>query len=437
MKKALFILIFHTSFTIHAQDNQSGFGIASDSTESNYQNQDAMGGPKTIGTQLKVDNQKKESYFRVPVRVTKGWYDWKAKLAENTGLQLGINYTSVFIRSSNVIETEGGNDKDPTASSGILDAQLGWNLVGRKSGKNKGTLFAKMSWRHSYDDDKTPPMFHGLSESGYVGLPAVGFNDYSARLLEFHWQQMLLDDKLTLIFGKIDVTNYLNFHGLVIPWTSFLGYGSSLSGTVNWPNQGWGVAAGYKITDQLHVIGVAADVYGDLLNDGDFMYMGDHFFDGNLFKAIEVAWTPSYQERYFKRISLTYHHTDSYVSAGGSDVSTNQGLAFSAHWFFDNKYAPYVRFATSDGVGENAFYKNDIQIGNGFLFRSHDLVGLSFSSAAINGIDKRQHTMELYYRFQLTEHLALTPDLQWIMNPGLNPNEDNIWYFGMRARATF
>ncbi len=436
MKRILaFVCCLLVSTIVFSQDKEkSGYGIQSDSTESDYKNQDAIGGPKSVGAQLKADNQKKEAYFRLPIKVTNGWYTWKKKLAQDYGLQLGINYTTVFMQSSHVLDE---SQNEAKASSGIFDFQLGWNLVGRKSGKNKGTLFLKVNNRHSYDNNKTAPMFHGLFESGYVGLPAVGFNNYDTRILELNWQQGFWDDKFQFVVGKIDPTNYLNFHGLVIPWSSFLGFGASLSGTVNWPNQGLGAVASYRITDNWYAMGLVSDVYGDLLKDNDYLDFGRNVFDGNLFKSVEAGWVPSMDQRYFKKISLTYWHSDAYVNPAGSSIESGSGWAFSSHWFFDNKYAPYVRFASSNGNGENAFYKNDIQIGNAFLFKSHDLVGLSFSSAEVGGVEKRQMTAELYYRFHLTEHLAVTPDVQWIINPAGNPNRNDLWYYGIRGRVTF
>jgi len=35
---------------------------------------------------------------------------------------------------------------------------------------------------------------------------------------------------------------------------------------------------------------------------------------------------------------------------------------------------------------------------------------------------------------QLTQNLAITPDVQLIINPALNPDESSIWVFGLRAR---
>lgn len=407
--------------------------IVTDSTFSNYENQDAIGGPKTVGGQIALDDEKRASYFRIPIRVFKPYFDWKSQVKENTGIQFSINYTSVFFRSSEVID-EAVNDKN--SASGILDLQLGWTFLNRKKGSDRGTLFIKINSRHSYSN-ATPPMFHGINESGYYGLPATGFRDYTIRALELNWQQNLLNDKLTLITGKVDPTNYFNFHGLLVPWQGFMGYGSSVSGTVNWPDMGFGILAGYKISKKMYAMGGLTDVRGDIYEDGKFLYFGENFFKGNFFKALEVGYVPSMDERYFKKISLTYWSSDSYTAVNGTEIESGEGLAFSSHWFFNNKWAPYIRFAFSNGNGENAFYKNDLQIGNGIIFRSHDLLGTAFSWAQTNIPESRdQMTVEVFYRIQLTEHLAFTPDLQWVINPTLNPDVHNVMYLGIRGRIT-
>jgi porin len=35
------------------------------------------------------------------------------------------------------------------------------------------------------------------------------------------------------------------------------------------------------------------------------------------------------------------------------------------------------------------------------------------------------------------KELAVTPNVQFLINPALNPDEDNIWVFGLRARLAF
>jgi porin len=48
-----------------------------------------------------------------------------------------------------------------------------------------------------------------------------------------------------------------------------------------------------------------------------------------------------------------------------------------------------------------------------------------------------QHTLEMFYRIQLWKELAITPDIQYIRNPALNPEDDSLWVFGLRARLAF
>jgi porin len=45
--------------------------------------------------------------------------------------------------------------------------------------------------------------------------------------------------------------------------------------------------------------------------------------------------------------------------------------------------------------------------------------------------------MEVYYRLQVTREFAITPDVQLLIDPALNPEEDTIWVFGLRARLGF
>jgi porin len=48
---------------------------------------------------------------------------------------------------------------------------------------------------------------------------------------------------------------------------------------------------------------------------------------------------------------------------------------------------------------------------------------------------REQYTTELFYKFQYTQNFAITPSVQWLVDPALNPDEDNIWIFGLRVRV--
>jgi porin len=399
-----------------------------------YNNSEGFGGPKTIGAQLAEDNKPRFSY-RIPIKHTRGWYDFKQHLSENSGIEFGLNYTSVFIHSSQRLSDENNFN----ASSGIFDIQGGWNFIGRKKGKNKGKIFVKINSRHSYNgSDGTAPMFHGLNESGYYGLPATGFRDYSIRITEFNYQQSLFDNRFHFVVGKVDPTNYFNFHGLIVPWQHFISYGASVSGTVNWPDQGLGGIVSIRPTEKLYIMAGLTDVRGDVFREGEFLNFGDYFQDGKFWKSIEVGFVPTFGERYFKKISITYWHSDQYINKDQVDIESGQGIALSAHWFFNDRFIPFARFGISNGNGENAFYKADIQIGHGYRFLNYDMLGISLSWNQPN-IDeaKDQYTSELFYRFNVTAHFELTPSIQFIVNPALNPEVSSLFYFGARGRITF
>ena len=403
-------------------------------TAKGYRNPDKMGGPKSIGRLMEVDNTPKVFEYRYPIKVLKSWYDMKSRINKNTGIQFNINYTSLYIHSTEVITS----DNQSGAGSGILDLQFGWTLLGRKSGKNTGTLFFKLNSRHAYNSVGVIPMFHGLTESGYYGLPATGYNNYTFRALELNWQQNLFEDKLGITIGKVDLTNYFNFHGLIIPWQHFIGFGSSVSGSMNWGNQGLGAVINYRVNDHWYVLGGLVDTYGDQFQNGDLLDFGRHWQDGKFQYNAEIGWVASPDERYYKKISLTFYKAPAYTSfSSGAEIASGQGMAFSAHWFFRETFAPYFRFGVSNGVGENNFYSADIQVGNGILFKNYDMLGTGFSwnQPNIPGV-KDQYTAEIFYRIKLSAHLELTPSVQFITNPTLNTAVNSLFYFGARARAT-
>jgi len=285
-----------------------------------YTNKDNIGGA-SVGRTLELDNEPYKFDYRYDVKYMKGWYEWKNQLNRKYGLQLGINYTSLYLRSSEVINDENNQN----TASGILDIQVGWNIVNRKKGKNKGTFFVKLSDRHPYGST-TAPMFHGIFESGYYGLTATGFHDYSMRVLELNYQQTFFENRFGFVVGKIDLPNYFNFHGIAIPAQHFLGYGSSVTSTGNWGNAGLGAVLAVRPVEKLYVMASMIDVYGDLFENGDFFDLGRNWENGDFMYMGEFGYVPSYAERYFKRISVMAWKSSAYTSAGGSEVGAGEGI---------------------------------------------------------------------------------------------------------------
>ncbi|MCP4784359.1 MAG: carbohydrate porin [Fuerstiella sp.] len=68
--------------------------------------------------------------------------------------------------------------------------------------------------------------------------------------------------------------------------------------------------------------------------------------------------------------------------------------------------------------------------------KNKDVAGIGFSwGEPADGSLRDQFTSEAFYRFQLTQFLAITPDVQLIVDPALNPTTDVLALFGIRLRA--
>ena len=403
---------------------RSAMGVLADSTLSGYSDRGGIGGPEAIDAELEFNNQKSESFFRIPVRLFQPWYDLKARSNEKYGIRYGLNYTSVFIKSSDGITER----SETNAAGGIIDIPVSWLLVGRDSG-NTGSLSMKLENRHPYST--VAPMLLGF-ETGSILLPATKVNEFSFRFTELHWQQILLGGQLHVVTGKVDPTNYYTFHGLIHPFMNYYSYAFSVTPSANWPNQGAGViVSGLDKSRRFYVMAGLHDAGGDPFESGDWLYFGDNFFDGNFFTAVEVGYTPSFGERYFKKVSATYWHADAYEGS-----PAGQGVAFASHWFLQERYIPFLLAGFSDGKGANTIAKNTVSAGMGFRFKSHDVLGVGLNWTDPAGGFRDQYTAEVYYRFYLTEHLAITPDFQFIADPALNTSQSTLTYFGIRGRVT-
>ena len=64
-------------------------------------------------------------------------------------------------------------------------------------------------------------------------------------------------------------------------------------------------------------------------------------------------------------------------------------------------------------------------------------VGLNKPSEETHGTGLgTEKVLEASYLWQLTANTSLTPDLQLILDPAGNPEEDTVWVAGLRLRIT-
>ncbi len=188
------------------------------------------------------------------------------------------------------------------------------------------------------------------------------------------------------------------------------------------------------LTDNVYVIGGITNAYAD--STSPFKDSFNRFFsDNEYFTSVEIGLIKGQDKMFFDNTHLTFWHVDDSVQAGAIE---GWGVAFSHVSYIDDKWMPFIRGGYADDGG-SLLQKS---VGAGFLYQKDpgaDLLGLGVNWGEVNessfssGLDD-QVTVEAFCRFQLTQQLAITPSLEYISNPGLNPEEANLWVLGLRMR---
>ncbi|SLN13521.1 Carbohydrate-selective porin, OprB family [Roseovarius albus] len=371
-----------------------------------------LGGPSSVRADLEPGDGLTDPQYRsdFPRNIAPRWFAWKDGLAEQ-GFRFNIDYLALAQSSSSDLG-------EGTASGGIARFYGSWQ------GTNHGSLTFKLENRHAYG--AVAPQFLGL-DGGALAITGTAFNDGGTMLTNLFWTQRAENGSWTLQFGQIDVTDFTNVYGLVSPYTAFQNLAFNTNPTINAPNPGLAVAGSVKLGSNFYAIGTVADANADPTSPD-----GDVFSHGNLYKSLEIGYTSGFDRVYFDNIHLTLWHAD--AADDGSRLE-DYGAAFSAAWFIDNQWMPFVRAGVSQGT--TALYEKSVSAGIGYYGGNTDLAGLGLNWAEANGVPSSQTTAELFYRFSISPGLQITPSIQYIHNPRMNPGQSSIFIAGLRMRVVF
>ncbi len=384
-----------------------------------------FGGPDSVQGQLAEDARSKKSV--TGQNLLQDYDDWKDRLREETGLSYTLDYTAGVLFPSNTISGE------DVFASGAVRFYGSWDLVGMESG-NTGSLVWKIENRHRYT---AMPVSGAASDIGYAGAIYGSLSNIGTRLTNLYWKQNLNDGRLEIIAGFLDVTDWTDIYALASPWTGFTNFAFGTGGAaMALPDDAAiGAFVNAMITDNLYIVAGMADANADSTNP--FNGFDTFFNDNEYFTTIELGRTTSQDRFYIDNTHLTLWHMDSRMMAG---LPSGWGANFSFAHSFDDKWLPFFRAGYAEGGG--TLLQKSVSAGFGYQLEDDvSLLGLGFHWGQPNeqtfgpGLDD-QYAMELFARFQVTQNLQVTPDIQLIINPALNPTEDHSWVFGLRARAT-
>jgi porin len=393
---------------------------AAKETKSGYEHDSGFAGPASSGALLREADEVKKPALRFPTfdKAFQPWFDWKGELKEKHDFELGLAYTSLYQSAS---DAPTGNDDN--AGSGIFRLTTRWTLLKNEAG-DTGTLAASYDHRHAYTD--SAPGAFGFA--GNYGISGTLFSDVDGILGDLNWQQSFGGRNTGLVVGRYDPNDYFDVLGYANPWSSFQSLYILFNGSIALPDYSTGIGVGHWLNEQWYVKAAANDVNG-VLTESKFKFDLDE-----LYTTAEIGWSPTRDQRYFQNVHLTYWHADPKENGGSVE---SDGITVGTNWTWDNRWMVFAKAGWSDGSAP--LYNESYTVGMlHYISSRSDLLGLATnwgdppSGSGLND----QTTTELFYRLQLAQNLAITPSLQFVTDPALNPAEDSLTIFGLRLRLT-
>jgi porin len=387
-------------------------------------------------------------------RLTGDWGGARTAL-ESLGLGFSLRLVSLYQQNAH----GGANTHHAHQVTGSADLELTFDT--EPLGLWKGGqlyVFAEGGWGDGIDEDV----------GDLFGVNGDASGDLPIRVRELWYQQQFFDDKLRVKVGKMDLaveidTNaYANYEV-----TQFLNCGLINTGNLPFPDYGLGAVVGVKPNDLLYVTWASGDAQAD--GDETGFRTACHGSD-DFFHALELGLTPTWETSHgklpgnyrfigwydpqpkqrflrprrdgeepparFKRddAGFAFNMDQMLYRENPSSEEDTQGLGLFARY----GYAPDNVNAVEHFWSLGAQYQGLVPT------RDNDVLGFGFAQGILSdrlvasqGFGDRQSVYELYYSCLVLPWLTISPDFQYITDPGGDKRGRDALVAGVRVVMSF
>lgn len=271
-----------------------------------------------------------------------------------------------------------------------------------------------------------------LGESiGSLWKTVNAFSRYAFTLTQVWWEYQIIRKKFGFRVGKIDLSDYFNLYSFTSTNYNFLNQGLVDDVTIPYPQNGLGGVIGYKPTKESYIIFGIGDMNGQKTS----LCFNTFFSRGEYFKGFEVGYKPKIPCRGEGNYNITIWHTDPIKR---ESQRSSKGVAISLEQEFRMGIVPFLRLGFSDGNASDI--TRSLSGGFGILrpfCREDDqfAIGGTWGKPKDNQLSG-QFMLETYYRLQLSQNVQITPDIEMIVNPTYNSQNNVIGVFSLRMRMS-
>lgn len=385
--------------------------------KSGYNDIHVTGGSQSVDASLVADDEYKAAWLNIDMSKNwlKGYYKFKRNLKNNYNIAIGMDY--MFLN-----QYASYSRSDRQATSGVFRVFGTWKAFD-SADKNQGSLTIKIENRHKIGHKGLP---RTLGYDAGSALSTASFKNFNWGLTNFFWKQLFNNTNIELLVGQMDPGDWADIYPMVSAYTYYMNEAFFSNPALALPNQGLGLVIKGSVTKNFYLWGGLHDANGEPNNFGGYIFKS-FFKTHEYFTWIEAGWRPEIQLNPGQTVHLTYWHQDARTDAGTDE---SWGFCFSASTYWKGHFIPFIRAGISEGGAARMHHM--IMIGTGINVIGHDYAGVGFSWGGPADRSKpNQYGIELFYSLQLTQHLNVTPDVQWTINPSFNPDKDHVGVYGL------
>jgi hypothetical protein len=245
-----------------------------------------------------------------------------------------------------------------------------------------------------------------------------GFNNSGFQVPDFHLDQRLFEDALSLRYGQFSIDSFVDKHAMRGAKRYFLNQAFSSNPTINFPSYGAGLITNWKPNDRWEISAGVSNIQGV---EGDAQV--DFSLDSNaLFGTVQAACDFTGLDGKSARLQLMgwggdENNVDDYRGGQGySATLEHEGREENEIWI--------LRLAQS--YGDPTDTDMLLFIGHGTQIRGFDSLGVGVGAGRSSATQIWQTVLESYYRWQVTKELVITPDVQIIFGSDPATQESKV-----------
>jgi len=355
-----------------------------------------------------------------------------------------------------------GSKDDSGRKNDLAEGSLSGDIFYEASLNGSGKFMLHLDIQQGEGLVNTPALF--ASPNGNVTGPnndVESFLGDQVHLAEAWYETKLANDKLTLTFGQLDPTVYFDTNNYANNERfQFIANLFGNNTTIEFGGTGNFYGAGFRLTySPSDIVDITL---GALDGDGNYREMFDRpFVIAEMDIKPKLAGKEGNYRFYVWQNSLPHYRLDgdgniAFVTVTGNPSDSpptdligdkNTGFGISLDQVLTDNLGLWARLGIQDGdVSQfGRHISGGVQISGGAFGRPDDVLGLGLALTMISdaykdassGMDSNELYAEAYYNIAVKEGFQVTPDIEYIVNPGGDGGKDSFAVFGVRAGVMF